>query len=125
VTIVTDIVICDPQPHIRHMLSLLLGREGFVTHCLRDGGAVASTVRAVGAEVVILNTDLGSVDGYSVCRELRGMTDLPQPHLIMLTAEGQDLDRQNALAAGFDEFRFIPFSPSSLVRHVRRALEAP
>jgi two-component system, OmpR family, alkaline phosphatase synthesis response regulator PhoP len=125
VTAVTAIVVCDRQPHIRQMLALLFGREELETHCLADGASVLPMVSSCDADIVILNTDLGSCDGYSVCREIRASPGIRQPHLIMLTAEGQDLDRQNALLAGFDEFRFIPFSPRSLVRHVRRVLEEP
>jgi DNA-binding response OmpR family regulator len=105
------------------MLRLLFTREGYETHCVEDGAVVLELTRRVAADVVLLNTDLGSTDGYEVCRAIRTAADLTQPHLVMLTAEGQDLDRQNALAAGFDEFRFIPFSPSSLVRHVNRVVE--
>jgi DNA-binding response OmpR family regulator len=40
----------------------------------------------------------------------------------MLTGEGQSIDRTNALEAGFDAFEFIPFSPTVLVRNIKRAI---
>ena len=46
----------------------------------------------------------------------------PQPHIIMVTAEGRDDDRDHAVAAGVDDFLTKPFSPSQLLERVRAAL---
>jgi DNA-binding response OmpR family regulator len=60
-------------------------------------------------------------DGFEVCRIIR--EDLPpdrQPYVTMITAAGQDADRQRAAQVGVDEFLTKPFSPSQLVARLRR-----
>jgi DNA-binding response OmpR family regulator len=123
---VTTVVIADAQPHIRHMLGLLFAREGYSARIVSDGLEALELVRSEHPRLVILDANLTTMDGYHVCRSIKAdATVEPKPHLLMLTADGQDIDRQNAKSAGFDEFRFIPFSPSSLMRHVRRTIGDP
>jgi DNA-binding response OmpR family regulator len=70
--------------------------------------------------VVVLGSRLIDLSPYDVCRTLK--LGQPAPYCIMLTGEGQSIDRTNALEAGFDAFEFIPFSPTVLVRNIKRAI---
>jgi DNA-binding response OmpR family regulator len=62
-------------------------------------------------------------DGFTVAAEVRGDGTIdPQPHIIMVTAEGRESDRDRALGAGINEFLTKPFSPSDLLDRVGAAL---
>jgi DNA-binding response OmpR family regulator len=65
------------------------------------------------------------MSGYEVCKELREDTDGPQPHVIILTAEGQQADRARAESVGADEFMTKPFGPLALRARVREILGEP
>ncbi len=52
---------------------------------------------------MICDVDLpGDLDGYGVCRELRGLALDPVPLIVAATGFGQQQDKQHALEAGFD-----------------------
>jgi len=65
-------------------------------------------------------------DGLSLCRELRGRSQLP---IIMLTARGEDVDRIVGLELGADDYVAKPFNPRELLGRIkavlRRSAHAP
>jgi two-component system alkaline phosphatase synthesis response regulator PhoP len=61
-------------------------------------------------------------NGYEVCKELKKDPGLSDIHVIMLTAKGQEADREQGLSAGADEFMTKPFSPVGVVEKVRKLL---
>jgi CheY-like chemotaxis protein len=59
------------------------------------------------------------MSGYDLARRIRGL-DLPnQPYLVAVTGYGQDSDRQEALAAGFDKHLTKPVGVGTLAQLVR------
>lgn len=73
-------------------------------------------------DVVVLDLSLPSLDGLSVCRELRARSDVP---VVMLTARDEEADRVMGLELGADDYIAKPFSSRELLArlraHVRRA----
>ena len=64
-------------------------------------------------------------NGYEVCQEIKGDSDLSDIHIIMLTAKGQDADREKGLSVGAEEFMTKPFSPIQVIGRVRELLGDP
>jgi two-component system OmpR family response regulator len=77
-------------------------------------------------DLLVLDLMLPGEDGLSLCRELRGRTQLP---IIMLTARGEDVDRIVGLEVGADDYVAKPFNPRELLVRIkavlRRAAHAP
>ena len=69
--------------------------------------------------VVILDLGLPDLDGVEVCRQLRRWTDTP---IIVLTAEGAESRKVEALDEGADDYVTKPFSTPELLARVRVAL---
>ena len=57
--------------------------------------------------------------GLELCREIKSDPELKDTHIIILTCKGQELDRQDCLSAGADEYMTKPFSPREVVARVR------
>jgi len=74
----------------------------------------------------VLDLMLPGEDGLSLCRELRGRSQLP---IIMLTARGEDVDRIVGLELGADDYVAKPFNPRELLGRIkavlRRSAHAP
>jgi DNA-binding response OmpR family regulator len=115
-----SILVGTSEAPLREMLRVLFTREGFDLELAPDGAGVLEIARAGTPRVVVLGARLIDQSPYDVCRTLKARE--PAPYCILLTGEGQTIDRTNALEAGFDDFDFIPFSPTVLVRNIRRVL---
>ena len=79
-----------------------------------------------GFEAVILDVMLPEMDGFEVCRRIRGSSDIP---VLMLTARGELSDRVVGLELGADDYLPKPFEPRELAARLqsllRRARPAP
>lgn len=78
------------------------------------------------ADVVILDIGLPGADGFSVCRSIRAISDIP---IVMLTARSDDIDMVAGLEAGADDYVVKPVSPrvldARIKANVRRVASAP
>ena len=117
------IVIADDSRTAVTVLSFALAKEGYEVVTARDGVEALERVREAAPRLVILDGMMPRKDGFTVAAEIRADRSIdPQPHIIMVTAEGRDDDRDRAATAGVDDFLTKPFSPSQLLERVRSAL---
>lgn len=117
------IVIADDSRTAVTVLSFALAKEGYDVVTASDGVEALERIRETLPRLVILDGMMPRKDGFTVAAEVRADRAIdPQPHIIMVTAEGRDDDREHAVAAGVDDFLTKPFSPSQLLERVRAAL---
>ncbi len=64
----------------------------------------------------------GGISGLEVCRALKSDPQTQAIHIIIVTANGQDSDREQGLAAGADDYVIKPFSPIRLIEVVEQIL---
>lgn len=69
--------------------------------------------------LILLDLMLPGLDGFSVCKKLREITDIP---ILMVTARNEDVDKIRGLGFGADDYIEKPFSPSVLVARVKANL---
>ncbi|HUF75581.1 MAG TPA: response regulator [Longimicrobiales bacterium] len=118
------ILVVDDEPHIRRVLDSMLGHEGFDV-VLASGGAEALQAIASGRiDLVILDLIMPGASGLEVLAKIRTDADNSDTPVIILTAKGQDADREAAFAGGADDFLTKPFSPKKLVARIREILGA-
>jgi len=121
----TTIVVVDDSPMILRMLSMALEQAGYDVATAEDGDEGLARIKEHEPPLVLLDAMMPKRDGYQVCAALRGDASLArQPHVIMLTASGQEADRERAEQAGVNEFMTKPFSPSQLLERVEVVLRA-
>jgi DNA-binding response OmpR family regulator len=71
---------------------------------------------------VFLDVSMPKVDGFQVARTIKADPALAGTTVIMLTARGQAVDREEGFAAGANEYLTKPFDPDDLLRRARTAL---
>jgi two-component system OmpR family response regulator len=117
-----QILIVEDEPEIARLIQFALTREGFSTcHCA-DGLAALQMFQEQQPDVVVLDLMLPSLDGLAVCDRIRQMPDMKAPHILMLSAKGEKIDRVIGLSAGADDYLTKPFSLQELVAKIRSLL---
>lgn len=118
------ILVVDDEPHIRRVLDAMLGKEGFDVVLAEDGAEGLREIAAGNVDLVILDLLMPGANGLEVLAKIRTDPEKASTPVIILTAKGQDTDREAAFAGGADDFMTKPFSPKKLVARIREILSA-
>jgi DNA-binding response OmpR family regulator len=115
------ILIADDEARMRKLMGDFLKKAGFEIIEAEDGKkALAIFSEVPGIDLLILDVMMPGYDGWTVCREVRKISNLP---IIMLTARGEESDQLFGFELGADEYVVKPFSPSVLVARVQALLK--
>lgn len=110
------VLVVEDEPSIRDSVVYALESEGFVVDWAGAGRVGLEKARAEAYQLIVLDVGLPDVNGFDVCRELRGFTQVP---VIFLTARSSEVDRVVGLELGADDYVTKPFSPRELSARVR------
>ena len=113
------VLVVDDEPAIVRALSAALRARQHRVGVATTAAEALSQVATHNPAVVILDLGLPDLDGVEVCRQLRRWTDTP---IIVLTAEGAESRKVEALDEGADDYVTKPFSTPELLARVRVAL---
>jgi DNA-binding response OmpR family regulator len=113
------VLVVDDEHAIRQFLRTGLRYEGFEVHEAADGEEALRMAAHLRPDVVVLDLMMPGVDGYEVCRRLRGRPDLA---IIMLTARDELRDRVEGLDGGADDYLVKPFHFEELLSRIRTVL---
>ena len=113
------ILIVDDDNNIAELISLYLTKECFETKIVNDGEQALREFDSFHPDLLLLDLMLPGIDGYQVCRELRHTSDVP---IIMLSANGETIDKVLGLELGADDYIIKPFDAKELVARVRAVL---
>ncbi|MDC7222342.1 MAG: response regulator transcription factor [Spirochaetales bacterium] len=114
------ILVVDDEERIRDLICDYLHKEDYNTLEAENGEqALALFQNEQDIDLIILDVMMPEMDGWTVCRELRKLSDVP---VFMLTARVDTSDEVYGFELGVDDYIKKPFSPRSLVARVK-ALE--
>lgn len=117
------ILVADDEPHIRRVLVTILESASFQVQEAHDGAeAKASLDTGTSFDFFLLDLMMPHASGLEVLGAIRSHPAHRHTPAIILTAKGQDTDREAALAAGADDFLTKPFSPKKLVARIQEIL---
>src|SRR5512136_3029236 len=101
------------------MLAFNLRNAGYQVITAGDGAVALDVARAESPDLVILDLMLPELDGLTVCRSLRQVSDVP---ILVLTARTGELDKIVGLESGADDYMTKPFSLGELQARIRALL---
>jgi DNA-binding response OmpR family regulator len=117
------LLIAEDEPHLRRILLTLFDGSGFELDVFPDGTSALAAVRGeVPYDVMLLDIMMPGTTGLEILRELRTLPHRVGTPVIVLTAKGQDVDREEAFSLGANAFVTKPFSPKKLLNHVDELL---
>lgn len=106
--------------HMLRLLEMTLRKGGHTWTACADGAAAVAAVRAERPDVVILDIVMPVMDGLAALNELKTDSSTADIPVIMLTARGHTLTRQQAEQSGAALFLTKPFSPTELLAAIDR-----
>ena len=113
------VLVADDEPHIGRIIQLKLEHGPYRVSLVPDGRIALERLQSdEDVDVVLLDIMMPYVSGLDVLAEARRMPHRQQVPVIILTAKGQDADRERALELGATDFLTKPFSPNKLLARI-------
>jgi len=119
------ILIVDDEPHLRMLIQQTLEEledEGVELLTAGDGEQALETIRSEKPELVLLDVMMPKKNGFDVCQAVKQDDGLNRTCIILLTAKGQEFDRQRGQEVGADLYMTKPFDPDALLEKARSVL---
>ena len=114
------ILVVDDESRMRKLVRDFLEKQNFAVLEAGDGSeALDIFFDNQDIALIILDVMMPKMDGWQVCREVRGYSEVP---IIMLTARSDERDELQGFELGVDEYISKPFSPKILVARVEAIL---
>lgn len=113
------ILLVEDELPLAQTLAAYLEREQFQVRLISDGAEVLDAFKRGQPSMVLLDLSLPHVDGMTLCREIRQISDVP---IIILTARVEEIDRLLGLEIGADDYVCKPYSPREVVARVKAVL---
>lgn len=115
------ILIVEDQADIRKLIRMTLEFEDYQLHEASDGASGLGAAQAIQPDLVLLDVMMpGELGGLQVCRRIKGDSALAATKVVLLTARGQQKDREAGAQAGADDYLVKPFSPLQLIETLER-----
>jgi len=117
------ILIVDDQLRIRELVEVTLRISDYRILQAESGEEAIEIVKTEKPDLTIMDIMMpGGIDGLEATRILKNDPGTKDCAIIMLTAKGQEADREKGLEAGADGYFIKPFSPLDLIRKVEEIL---
>lgn len=121
------VLVVDDEFKIRVLLKDFLEKEGYSVLEAEDGKQALEVFRSreKGIDLVLLDVMLPYYDGWTVCREIRKVSEIP---VIMLTARSEDFDEVHGFEIGADDYVIKPVKVAALMARIHalfRRLDKP
>ena len=115
------VLVVDDEPAILRALTSALTARGYRVSQAVDGQSAIDSVAVDPPDVVVLDLRLPDIDGVEVCRRVRTWSDVP---IIVLSANGVDERKVEALDEGANDYVTKPYSTPELLARIRAALRS-
>jgi len=119
------ILIVDDEAHIRMLIEQTLEEleDEDVEFLTAENGEIAlEIIQEENPKLVFLDVMMPKMNGMEVCRRVKKELGLQNVFIVLLTAKGQELDRQRGQEVGADVYMTKPFDPEVLLKKAKEVL---
>ena len=116
------ILVVDDEEHIAELISYNLTSNGYKVITANNGIDAIKLAIEEKPSLILLDLMIPGKDGYDVCKEVRGNSEVKNIPIIMLTAKSEELDKILGLELGADDYITKPFSVRELLARVKAVL---
>jgi len=119
------ILIVDDEAHIRMLIEQTLEEledEGVEFLTAENGEIALEIIQQERPQLVFLDVMMPKMNGMEVCKKVKKELGLNNVYIALLTAKGQELDRQKGQEVGADVYMTKPFDPEMILQKAREVL---
>ena len=119
------ILIADDEANIRILMEQVLEKledEGVELLIAENGKEALETIEEEKPDLVFLDMMMPKMNGLDVCKAVKQELKIPNIYIIMLTAKGQEEDKEKGLKVGVDLYMTKPFRPKAVLQKSREIL---
>ena len=109
------ILVVDDEANIREVIKEYAEFEGHELEEACDGMQAVDRVRERDYVIIIMDVMMPRLDGYSACKEIRKLKQIP---VLMLSARGEEYDKLFGFEIGIDDYVVKPFSPKEVMARI-------
>jgi DNA-binding response OmpR family regulator len=113
------VLIVDDYEAYAETLQFAFESEGFAAELAYNGAQALDALARKTVDAVILDVMMPDMDGFEVCRRVRGMPAVADLPILMLSARSQVSDRLTGFQAGADDYVPKPADPNEIIARVR------
>jgi DNA-binding response OmpR family regulator len=120
-----NVLIVDDEAHIRMLIGQTLEEledEGVEFLTAENGEIALDIIQKEKPQLVFLDVMMPKLNGMEVCRRVKQELKMENVFIILLTAKGQELDRQKGQEVGADVYMTKPFDPEVLLIKAREVM---
>lgn len=111
----SKILVVDDESKIREVIREYAEFEGHTVDEAEEGMQAISLVKENDYDLIVLDIMMPKLDGYSTCKEIKKLKDIP---VIMLSARSEEYDKLFGFELGVDDYMVKPFSPKELLARI-------
>lgn len=110
------ILIVEDDPYIAELQRDYFQLHDYEADLSLDGSEGLNKALHGGYDLVILDLQLPGIDGFEICKQIRGKLDVP---ILIVSAKKEEIDKIRGFGLGADDFITKPFSPNELVARAK------
>ena len=120
------VLIVDDEPNIlilrEQALEKLEDDDDVELLTATNGLEALETIQEEKPDLVFLDVMMPKMSGLEVCNTVKNQLKMDDIYIIMLTAKGQEYDKQNGIAVGANLYMTKPFRPKEVLAKSREVL---
>ena len=113
------LLVVDDDPELRDLTKAYLVKNGFVVNTAESSVGMDEFLEMNDVDLLVLDLMLPGEHGLAIAKRLKKKKDLP---IIIVSAQGEDIDRIVGLEIGADDYLPKPFNPRELLARIRAGL---
>jgi len=116
------LLLVEDDAGVQHMERVILEEHGYQVRVANNGEEALDTLGEIAPDLILLDVELGGIDGFTTCQRIRQISDVP---IIMVTSKDSIGDKICGLEVGADDYLTKPFHPDELAARVKVSLRRP
>ena len=116
------ILVAEDEKDIRELIFFSLHHEGLEVLMAVDGEDAVEKALEQRPDLIIMDVRMPRMTGYEACAKIKGIEEIKDIPIVMLSAKGQEAEIQTGLNAGAYEYILKPFAPDELIQRVKEIL---
>ena len=116
------ILVVDDKPEVVELVTATLEGEGYQIICAFDGREALEKIGKEKPDLVLLDVIMPKMTGLEVLSKVKKDPQSKDIPIIMLTARGQEIDKDKGRRLGAQDYIVKPFSPSHLLRKIEEIM---